>query len=147
VRILYLASVWLHILAAMTWVGGMVTFVVAVMPYVRRQDEAARAAFLHWFGRRFRTVSWICFSILAATGAFNLSMRGVRIGDFVRPEWAATTFGQLVLVKLALVAVAAGLSALHERTAERSRARWLGRSLLMIGLLIVAVAVQLVRAI
>ena len=30
-RGLYLVSVWLHILAAMTWVGGMVIFVAAVM--------------------------------------------------------------------------------------------------------------------
>ena len=144
-RGVYLVSVWLHILAAMTWVGGMVIFVVAVMPYVRRQDEAARAAFLHWFGRRFRTVSWICLSILAATGAFNLSVRGVRIGDFFRPEWAAATFGQLVLAKLALVAIAVVLSVVHEHTADRSRTRWLGRSLLVIGLLIVAAAIMLVR--
>jgi uncharacterized membrane protein len=31
-RGIYLVSVWLHILAAMTWMGGMVLFVAAVMP-------------------------------------------------------------------------------------------------------------------
>ena len=41
-RGVYLASVCLHVLAAMTWVGGMVIFVAAVMPYFRNQDDKAR---------------------------------------------------------------------------------------------------------
>ena len=32
----YLVSVWLHLLAAMTWVGGMIALVVAVVPYLVR---------------------------------------------------------------------------------------------------------------
>jgi uncharacterized membrane protein len=145
-RGVYLASVCLHILAAMTWVGGMVIFVVAVMPYFRTQHDSVRAAFLEWFGRRFRAVSWTCLAVLGATGAFNLWMRGIRLDDFLRPEWRATTFGHLVLMKLGLVAVAVTISGLHERTVMRAQARWLGRSLLLLGLAIVAIAVGLVRA-
>jgi putative copper export protein len=146
-RGVYLASVCLHVLAAMTWVGGMVIFVAAVMPYFRNQDHKAREAFLQWFGARFRTLSWSCFAILAVTGFFNLWMRGVRIEDFLRAEWRGTAFGHLVLVKLALVALAVATAALHERPATRRQARWLGRSLLLFGLAIVAVAVMLVRAV
>ena len=146
-RGLYLASVCLHVLAAMTWVGGMVIFVAAVMPYFRNQDDKAREAFLQWFGARFRTLSWSCFAILAVTGFFNLWMRGVRIEDFLRAEWRGTAFGHLVLVKLALVVLAVAIAALHERPATRRQARWLGRSLLLFGLAIVAVAVMLVRAV
>ena len=51
-RWLYLASVCLHILAAMTWIGGMVIFVAAVMPWVRCLDEPSRKAFLDAFGRQ-----------------------------------------------------------------------------------------------
>jgi putative copper export protein len=146
-RGVYLASVCLHVLAAMTWVGGMVIFVAAVMPYFRNQDDKTREAFLQWFGARFRTLSWSCFAILAVTGFFNLWMRGVRIEDFLRAEWRGTAFGHLVLVKLALVALAVATAALHERPATRRQARWLGRSLLLFGLAIVAVAVMLVRAV
>ena len=145
-RGVYLASVCLHVLAAMTWVGGMVVFVAAVMPYFRNQDDKAREAFLQWFGARVRTLSWSCFAILAVTGFFNLWMRGVRIEDFLRAEWRGTAFGHLVLVKLALVVLAVATAALHERPATRRHARWLGRSLLLFGLAIVAVAVMLVRA-
>jgi copper resistance protein D len=146
-RGVYLASVCLHVLAAMTWVGGMVIFVAAVMPFFRNQDDKTREAFLQWFGARFRTLSWSCFAILAVTGFFNLWMRGVRIEDFLRAEWRGTAFGHLVLVKLALVVLAVATVALHERPATRRQARWLGRSLLLFGLAIVAVAVMLVRAV
>ena len=146
-RGVYLASVCLHVLAAMTWVGGMVIFVAAVMPYFRSQDHIAREAFLQWFGARFRTLSWACLAILAVTGFLNLWMRGVRIDDFLRAESRDTSFGRLVLVKLALVVLAVAISAWHERPATRRQARWLGRSLLVFGLAIVAVAVMLVRAV
>lgn len=144
-RGVYLASVWLHVLAAMAWIGGMVVFVAAVMPYFRRQPEAVKTAFLEWFGRRFRTVSWTCFTILAVTGTFNLWARGVRLADVVRPEWHATAFGRIVLLKLTLVAAAILLTVLHERTAAAAWARWVGRGLLVVGLAVVAAAVLLVR--
>lgn len=145
-RGVYLASVWLHILAAMTWTGGMVAFVVLVMPYFRREPEQSREAFLRWFGPRFERVSWICLAILAVTGTFNLWARGVQPSDFTRPEWRATTFGQMLQWKLALVALVTVLSATHARMGSRAQARWLGRALLLFGLAIVALAVNLVRA-
>ena len=137
---------WLHILAAMTWAGGMAAFVVLVMPYFRRQPEVVRADSLNWFGPRFETVSWSCLAILAVTGTFNLWIRGLQPGDFLRPEWRATAFGQLLQWKLALVALVTVLSAIHGRTGSQAQARRLGRALLVFALAIVAVAVSLVRA-
>lgn len=145
-RAAYLVSVWIHVLAAMTWIGGMVLFVVAVMPFFRGRPESERTAFLAWFGDRFRGLSWTCFTLLLVTGSFNLWMRGVRLEDFLRPEWRSTSFGHLVTAKLALVLVAVGISALHERVTSRTSARWMGRALLVLGLAIVAIAVMLVRA-
>jgi uncharacterized membrane protein len=145
-REVYLASVVLHVLAAMTWIGGMVVFVAAFMPLLRKQDEAVRGAMLNGFGLRFRTVSGACFAILIVTGAFNLWMRGVQTSDFLRAEWRSTSFGRLVLLKLSLVLVAIILSSMHERAESAWQARWSGRALLVAGVAIVAVAVALVRA-
>lgn len=145
-RGVYLASVWLHVLAAMTWVGGMVVFVAAVMPYFRRRPAAEKTAFLDWFGPRFRVVSWICFAILAVTGTFNLWARGVRVDDLLRAAWWTTAFGHAFMIKLGLVIAALMVSIAHERMTTR-HARVLGRSLLFLGLAIVAAAVLLVRAI
>lgn len=144
-RAVYLASVWLHLIAAMTWLGGMVLFVVAVMPYFRRRPEAEKAAFLDWFGPRFRLTSWICFGVLAVTGTFNLWARGVRFDDVLRGEWWTTGFGHALGVKLILVSIALAISVSHERVAP-ARARLLGRALLMVGLAIAAAAIALVRA-
>jgi uncharacterized membrane protein len=146
-RGLYLASVSLHILAAMTWTGGMVAFVALVMPFFRGRSEAERTRFLDWFGPRFETMSWICLAILAITGTFNLWSRGVQPSDFLRPEWRATSFGTVLMWKLGLVALVTMLSAMHARMHSKAQARWLGRSLLVIGVAIVAMAVMLVRAI
>ena len=141
----YLASVWLHILAAMTWIGGMIVFVTAVMPYFRRRPDAEKSAFLDWFGPRFRRLSWISLAILAVTGAFNLYTRGVRLDDLSRGSWWMTGFGQAFGAKLVLVVFAVAASAAHERLTA-SRARWLGRSLLLLGLAIVFMAVMMVRS-
>lgn len=143
---LYLASVWIHILAATTWTGGMALFVVAVMPYFRLRPETERVQFLAWFGPRFRKVSWWCFAVLFTTGTFNLWARGVEAGDFLRPEWHSTAFGGIVIVKLTLVAAALAVMAVHDRTTSRWRARWMGRALLLLAVIIIGLAVLLVRA-
>lgn len=140
----YLASVWLHLIAAMTWIGGMIVFVVAVMPYFRRRPESEKAAFLDWFGPRFRSTSWIALAVLAATGTFNLWARGVRLDDLLRAGWWAAPFGHALAVKLILVAVALVITISHERGTP-ARARLLGRALLVAGLAIVAAAIALVR--
>ena len=144
-RPVYLASVFLHILAAMTWIGGMVMFVGAVMPVLKRRGAEEREAFLADFGPRFGRVAWTSFSVLIVTGVVNLAMRGVHISDFLREEWRDSSFGHGVLLKLGLVLLALVLSLLQTRVVSRTRARWLGRLGLIVGLAIVAVAVALVR--
>lgn len=146
-RGIYLVSVWLHVVAAMTWVGGMVVFAVGLMPFIRRQSAEVQDSFLNDFGPRLRNLSWVCFAVLAVTGTLNLWMRGVRLEDFLRPEWRSSPFGHLVLLKLGLVTLATAVAVLHERATARWHARWLGRLTLVLGLAIVAVAVMLVRAI
>ena len=144
-RSLYLASVCLHILAAMIWMGGMVFFVVAVMPWARRLSEPDRRAFLGAFGRRFRDVAWTCYGVLAITGLFNLWIRGVRPSDVLHAGWRSSLFGQVVVVKLVLFLLAVLATSAHKHVVARWQARWLGRLSLALGVAIVAVAVVLVR--
>lgn len=144
-RGLYLAAVVLHVLAAMTWMGGMVIFVTALLPVLRRQQEAAFRSVLHDFSLQFRVVSWVCLVILVITGTVALSMRGVQLNDFLRPEWRSTPFGRLVLVKVSLVLVALTIAFIHERVRSQRPQRLLGRSLLLVGIAIVIAAVAIVR--
>ena len=144
-RGLYLTAVVLHVLAAMTWMGGMVTVVTALLPVLRRQQEAVFHGVLRDFSLQYRVVSWVCLVILVMTGTVALSMRGVQLNDFVRPEWRSTPFGRLVLVKLSLVLVALAITFIHERIRSQRPARLLGRSLLVVGIAIVITAVAIVR--
>ena len=164
IRILYLVSVWLHILAATTWIGGMLFLVLVVVPWLRRGGRAAGAAFLRETGERFRSVGWACFAIVLVTGSFNLWVRGVRIGSFFNAAWRETPFGRAVLWKLGVFAVVLAVSAYHDfvigpratralaadpRSAEaealRRRASLLGRINAVLAFVLVALAVFLVR--
>jgi copper resistance protein D len=161
-RVLYLISVWLHILAAMTWIGGMFFLVLVVVPWMRRGHREQGARLLRETGTRFRTVGWIAFGILVATGTYNLWARGVRFGDFVSAVWLASPFGRAVVAKLALFAVVLAVSAIHDfgigpraaiaveagaPDAERLRrlASYLGRGNALLALGLVGLGVILVR--
>jgi len=161
---LYLASVWIHILAATTWIGGTFFIVLVVVPWLRRGDRERAAAFLRETGTRFRDVGWTCFALLVATGSFNLWVRGVRLGDLVDPIWLGTPFGRAAAIKLGLFAVVLVASAVHdfalgpraidamerapgtERTARLRRlAALVGRGNALLALALVGLGVILVR--
>ena len=144
-RYLYLTSVWLHVIAAMTWIGGMLIFVLAVMPWLRTFAEPERQRFLSEFGRRFGRVMWTTFAVMAVTGVSNLWLRGVTVGSFLDPAWRATPFGHLIIAKIALFLAAAGIGLAHQLKLSPGQARWLGRLSLMVSLVIVALAVRLIR--
>jgi uncharacterized membrane protein len=161
---LYVLSVWLHILAAATWIGGMLFVVIVVVPWLRRGDRAQAATFLRETGTRFRDLGWICFAILLVTGSFNLWIRGVHLGDFLRPEWRASPFGRAVGLKLLAFLAVLAVSTVHDfflgpraaiaverdpRSPEAERLRrWagrLGRLNALLALVLVALAVIIVR--
>lgn len=161
---LYLVSVWLHILAATAWVGGMFFLMLVVVPWLRQGDRALAASVLRATGTRFRNVGWACFAIVFITGSFNLWMRGVRLENFVQLEWLRSGFGAAVVLKLALFVVVLTLSAFHdfvlgpmaaraveanprstEAEALRKRASWMGRGTAVLALVLVALAVVIVR--
>ncbi len=161
---LYVFSVWLHILAAATWIGGMLFLVFVVVPWLRRGDRAQAAKLLEETGLRFRTVGWICFAILLATGSINLWARGVSLGDLVDPAWLSAPFGRAFLFKMTAFAGVLAVSFVHDffigprattaarrdpAGAEALRLRRLasgmGRANVLLALVIVAFAVMLVR--
>ena len=161
---IYLISVWLHVLAASAWVGGMFFLVLVVVPWLRSGGQVDAARFLRETGARFRNVGWACFVILLVTGSFNLWVRAVRPADFTRAEWLSSSFGRTVLFKLSVFVVVLVASAVHDfvigprattaiavdpRSPEamrlRRRASLLGRANLMLALLLVLAGVMLVR--
>jgi copper resistance protein D len=166
VHALYVISVWLHILAAMVWVGGMLFLVLVVVPWLRRGGGVDAGRFLHETGVRFRNVGWACFLTLLVTGTFNLGYRGIRLTHFVDPSWLGTPYAKVLIAKLALFVVIVLVSAVHdfaigpratkvlrespgspEALSLRKRASLLGRLNAVLALVVVFVAVMLVRGV
>ncbi len=101
---------WIHILAAISWVGGMIFVAFILGPYVRRTiPEAERTPLMAAVGKRFSVLGWSAIFTLVCTGIYN-AVRFLGSWDLL----LGTTFGHLLLVKIALVAVMIGLSIAHD---------------------------------
>jgi uncharacterized membrane protein len=65
---------WLHMLATVAWIGGLVALVVLVLPVARRVLEVeSYAIFLEQIQRRLDPLGWLSLAVLLATGLFQLS--------------------------------------------------------------------------
>lgn len=94
---------WVHVLAAITWIGGSLFVALVLVPVARRlEDPRLRARLVQETGRRFRAVAWVALALLVLTGVGHL---------WLHPGFLASP---RLRVKLALVALALVLSALHD---------------------------------
>jgi uncharacterized membrane protein len=158
----YVASVYLHILAAATWVGGIIFLVAIAVPSLRKLDRTAAEPMLRATVFRFRAVGWVAFAVLLLTGLYNLHARGIGWSELTDPAFRATSSGKALLIKLACFVVVIVLQAIHDfsigpralvameqGTAEAPRLRKLagliGRVNGLVTLVIVLCAVIVVR--
>jgi len=163
-HLVHLASVWLHILAAATWLGTMMFLVVVLVPTLRATgDDALRARLLAASGARLRALGWVAFAVLLGTGMVNLVARGFDLTDPSDLTWRLWVgpFGRTFLVKMSAFLVVVVLSAIHDfRIGPRATtlppgspaalrlrraATWIGRVNLLLALVIVFCAVVMVR--
>ena len=139
-----LALRFVHQLAVVTWVGGMLFIALVLVPIMRRLDDAALGTRLvQDTGRRFRTVGWIALGLIVATGLGNLALRPELLG-------APGLHAKLGLVALALI-----LGALHDFVlgpragrpggdpSARVRASWVARVNVPVALAIVVLGLAL----
>ncbi len=158
---MYSTLVVLHIVAAVTWIGGMLFLSLVLAPLVRGRKAAPEfMALFRSAALRFRPIVWVAIAVLLATGPMLLSLRGIHITS--PASWSG-----IVIVKLALVVLLLFLTLLHDlvfgpqvsrvsaipdsqRTpSERivfNTARWLPRVSLLIGLAVVIAATILARS-
>lgn len=162
---MYQLLVWIHILAAMTWIGGAVFLVVVLAPVLRSpQCRDMAGSLLRVTGGRLRTMGWVCLGTLVTTGTALLQYKGVLLADLANPNFYRSSFGQSIGTKLLLVAIILGLSLWHDiwvgprardlmeeapRSPQAMQARrqagWMGRITLLLGLIVVLLAVFIVR--
>ena len=99
---------WLHMLATVAWIGGLVALVVLVLPVARRVLDANNySRFLEHLQRRLDPLGWLSLAILLATGLFQLSSNPNYEGFLsISNRWATS-----ILVKHILFLGMIGVSA------------------------------------
>jgi copper resistance protein D len=135
---------WIHVLSAITWVGGMLFIALVLVPAVRTFDDARlRTRLVQETGSRFRTVAWIALALLVVTGLLNLWLQPFLLRA-PRFHW-----------KLGLVVLALLLSAFHDWVlgpragrpgadpSIRLRASWVARVNVVVALAIVLLGLSL----
>ncbi len=164
---MYQWVVFVHILAAIVWIGGMLFLALVLVPTLRGESPQVRAAMMSAVGRRFRTVGWLMILILLGTGVWNLHNRHFGWSTIFSRDLFRGPFGHVLAAKLAVIGVILALSAYHDfvlgpastragqaagqggdrRRAERLRrtASWIGRANALLALVVIWLAVALVR--
>lgn len=105
---MYVTLVALHILAAISWVGGMLFLSLVLAPLVRSRKAAPEfMALFRSAARRFRIVAWLAMGVLLTTGPGLLAQRGVAVTN-------PAVWPFIVSLKLGLVALLLALTVLHD---------------------------------
>lgn len=153
--------VWLHMLAAVSWIGGTIFLSAVLVPVLRREPFASQKALLfRTVARRFRVVVWGAITILLLTGFPLLHQRGI-------PIMNPSGWPMVLSVKLGLVAILLLFTMTHDliigprvgrilQIPAESRTSfdhamvawspWIARASLVLTLAVLLAAVMLVRS-
>jgi uncharacterized membrane protein len=100
--------VWLHLLAAVSWIGGTIFLSVVLMPVLKREPFASQRSMLfRTIARRFRVVVWGAIAIFLLTGVPLLHQRGI-------PIMNPSGWPMILIVKLGLVGILLLLTLTHD---------------------------------
>ncbi len=137
---------FVHVVSAMTWVGGQVTISAMVLPVVRRHLSVEdRRPVLNQVGRRFGLFTVVAFLPLqVGTGILLAWHKGVTLSSLADPGYGRTLGAKLVA--FALVMVAAGGHGWAMGTKRQAFARSLAIATLVGSLAIVLLATALPRS-
>jgi uncharacterized membrane protein len=162
----FVVSMWLHLLAAIVWIGGLAFISMVLVPTLRAPGLRAQAVLLlRTAGKKFQRVAYASLVVLVVTGKINLLLKA---GGSIAGVMALlpTSYGHLLVAKVLLVAAIVALSLYHDfkvgpaaaRAMEadpagaeaqtlRRRASWLGRANMLLSLVVMTLALLLVRGV
>lgn len=105
----YFISVFLHIIMAAFWIGGMLFLPLVILPGIKNHPD--RVALLYKTGITFRFYGWIALGTLLITGLINAYLRGM---PFTWAYFTSSNYGRLVGYKLLLFVAILLVSAVHD---------------------------------
>lgn len=152
---LYYFNVFIHIICAAFWVGGMLFLPLVVLPGIK--DNPERKLILYKTGITFRFYGWITLFLLLLTGILNMYFKGI---PFKVSYFIDNNYGKLISYKLIIFICTIILSLIHDffigekaisnknevtKNKFLSIARWSGRMMLLLGLVAVFLGVAIAR--
>src|SRR4026208_1313448 len=150
----YYISVWLHIIGVAFWIGGMLFLPLVLLPGIKNHPD--RKKLLLATGLKFRFYGYIVLAMMFITGILNIYFRDI---DFSWKFFFESKYGSLVSLKILLFITMIIISIFHDLLfgrkaleeqlvddpALRLIARWTGRLLLLISILMAYIGVVLSR--
>lgn len=132
---------FLHVLAAMGWVGGQLALSVVVLPVLRKAMEPeVRGPIVRQAAERFALVAnAVLLPTLLVTGIALASHRGVTVGILDDPGYGRLLGTKLVLVAVSVV-LAAGHGVLAVRDPRRARPLAIAGLVTSVGIVVFATA-------
>ena len=110
--IIWLLIRWIHVIAAVIWIGGNLILAMVIVPYCRQNlPPVKRIQLLTQIGKKFEPIVWGCAGILFFTGMANIFYSI----DFFSPAASEISkiFMRTLFIKLVLFVVLIILTALH----------------------------------
>ena len=105
----YLISVFVHVICAAFWIGGMLFIPLVLVPGIKNQPN--RVLLLHKTGIKFRFYGWFAVIILIVSGVLNIHFRGL---PFTIAFFTSTSYGKLLSIKLVLFVLMLLISGIHD---------------------------------
>ncbi|MDE0681283.1 MAG: CopD family protein [Candidatus Poribacteria bacterium] len=101
---------WIHVIAAVVWVGGNLILAMVIVPHFRQNlPPVERIKLLTQIGKRFEPVVWGCIGVLFFTGIVNIFFSI----DITSPSPISDAFMRTLLIKIGLFFVLIILTVLH----------------------------------
>ncbi|NQW37006.1 MAG: CopD family protein [Flavobacteriales bacterium] len=151
----YLISVFIHIISAAFWIGGMLFLPLVLLPGIKNHPD--RLLLLQETGIRFRFIGWITLLILSITGVLNMYLKGLPLTwDYL----THSNYGNLLSIKIILFIVMLVIGGIHDfyigqksieemkvtdNSSLKQMARWSGRINILLALIIAFIGVVLSR--
>ncbi len=117
-----LLVVWIHLLATVAWIGGMMFLSIVLVPVLRRGGQFAQhAALFRTVAHRFRGIVWGAMGLLIGTGLMIADGRSIALTE-------PRTWPAVFAAKITLVMVLFSLTLLHDLLLGPKVRRILGKA-------------------
>ena len=149
---------WIHLVAAITFIGGWLFFQLAVRPSLLEGKTTSPSKetmeMAQKMGQRFKTVGWVSLMVLIFTGSSQLL-------DESGSARIETSWGLIMMLKLFVFAIVGGLIFIHDLILDpygavgkgkqrettpllfSGKVVWVQRSIVTLSLVVLGIAVYL----